>query len=288
MISLVNLLDVLEPALCLAVLLLLIRSGQFRSYIYVAGFLATRSLSSFLLLLLLHPIWLRHVGLFWSVQKIYVFYFAVYWSSYAIEAALELGIIYNIYRLAMAPLEGLRELGMIVFRWAMAISVALAVAAGFGPHFTSASFVVHAVSQLQQTQSVLTLSMLLFVCFTIKPLGLSYRSRMFGICLGLGVMAATDLLISGWMTVVGTKIVPLSVVSGFAVCIGLGTWSAYFAVPEPKRRLILLPTTSPFFRWNQISEVLNDEPGYVAIGEVTLDMFAPAEVEIMRRASAKM
>jgi hypothetical protein len=288
MISLVNLLDVLEPALCLAVLLLLIRSGQFRSYIYVAGFLVTRSLSSFLLLLLLHPIWLRHVGLFWSVQKIYVFYFAVYWSSYAIEAALELGIIYNIYRLAMAPLEGLRELGMIVFRWAMAISVALAVAAGFGPHFTSASFVVHAVSQLQQTQSVLTLSMLLFVCFTIKPLGLSYRSRMFGICLGLGVMAATDLLISGWMTVVGTKIVPLSVVSGFAVCIGLGTWSAYFAVPEPKRRLILLPTTSPFFRWNQISEVLNDEPGYVAIGEVTLDMFAPAEVEIMRRASAKM
>ncbi len=288
MIALVNLLDLLEPALCLAVLVLLARSGQFRSYVFVGGFLATRCLSCALLLALVHPIWLHHLGLLWSIQKVYMFYFVVYWSSYAIEAALELGIIYNIYRLAMAPLEGLRELGMIVFRWAAAISLALAVAAGFGPHLTSSSFVVHAVSQLQQTQSVLTLSMLLFVCFTIKPLGLSYRSRMFGICLGLGVMAATDLVISGWMTVVGTKIVPLSFVSGLAACVGLATWSLYFAVPEPKRRLILLPTTSPFFRWNQISEVLNDDPGYVAIGEVTLDMFAPAEVEIMRRASAKM
>jgi len=288
MIPLINLLDVLEPALCLAALVLLIRSGQLRSYRYVAGFLATRVLSASLLLLLLYPKWLWNLGLSWKVAQIYSVYFAVYWSSYALEAALELGIIYDIFRLAMAPLEGLRELGMIVFRWAAAISLALAVTAGFGPHFTSSSFVVHAVSQLQQTQSVLTLSMLFFVCFTIKPLGLSYRSRMFGICLGLGLMAATDLVISAWMSVLGVQVAPLSLVSGVAVCIGLTTWSVYFGLPEPKRRLILLPTTSPFFRWNQISEVLNDEPGYVAIGQVTLDMFAPAEVEIMRRASAKM
>jgi hypothetical protein len=66
------------------------------------------------------------------------------------------------------------------------------------------------------------------------------------------------------------------------------TWSAYFAFPEPKRRIIVLPTTSPFLRWNQISMALGDEPGYVAVGGIPPDLFAPAELEVMRRASAKM
>jgi len=52
--------------------------------------------------------------------------------------------------------------------------------------------------------------------------------------------------------------------------------------------MIILPTTSPFLRWNQISLALGDEPGFVALGEITPDMFAPAEVEVMRRASMKM
>jgi hypothetical protein len=52
--------------------------------------------------------------------------------------------------------------------------------------------------------------------------------------------------------------------------------------------MIILPTTSPFLRWNQISLALGDDPGFVALGEVTPEMFAPAEVEVMRRASMKM
>ena len=33
---------------------------------------------------------------------------------------------------------------------------------------------------------------------------------------------------------------------------------------------------------------LGDEPGYVAVGAVSPEVFAPAELEVMRRASAKM
>ena len=76
--------------------------------------------------------------------------------------------------------------------------------------------------------------------------------------------------------------------NGLAICLSLSIWTVYFILPDPKRRLIVLPTTSPFLRWNQISAALGDEPGFVALGVVTQDMFAPAEVEIMRRASAKM
>ena len=52
--------------------------------------------------------------------------------------------------------------------------------------------------------------------------------------------------------------------------------------------MIVLPTTSPFLRWNQISAVLGDAPGFVVVSEVTSDLFAPAEIEVMRRASLKI
>jgi hypothetical protein len=79
-----------------------------------------------------------------------------------------------------------------------------------------------------------------------------------------------------------------NIINGVVMCAALCIWSAYFAFPEPKRRLIVLPTTSPFLRWNQISLALGDEPGYVAVGGIPPELFAPAELEVMRRASAKM
>jgi hypothetical protein len=79
-----------------------------------------------------------------------------------------------------------------------------------------------------------------------------------------------------------------NLINGLAMCLTLCVWTAYFAFPEPKRRLIVLPTTSPFLRWNQISMALGDDPGYVAVGGIAPELFAPAEIEIMKRASAMM
>jgi hypothetical protein len=48
-------------------------------------------------------------------------------------------------------------------------------------------------------------------------------------------------------------------------------------MPEAKRKMVLLPTTSPYFHWNQISEALGDDPGVVAVSGFTPDALAPAE-----------
>jgi hypothetical protein len=120
-------------------------------------------------------------------------------------------------------------------------------------------------------------------------MGLSYRSRIFGVSLGLGVMATTDMVQSAWIHNVSSSMYgAFSLISDGAICLTLLTWTFYFAVPEPKRKLITLPTTSPFLRWNQISEILGDSPGHVAIGGLPPEMLAPAEIEVMRRASVKM
>jgi len=281
--AIVDLLSWLEPLCCVVVLAFMLRRGQMRQYAPLSMFLATR-LVSFAIC------WTVNGMAGWHISKTraYHIYFYTYWASYAIEAVLGFFIIYCIYNLAMAPLKGLQRLGILMFRWAGGIAVAIAVTMAFGPHLTSTKFIMKAVTQLQQTQSVITLCMLLFVCLAIRPMGLTYRSKIFGICLGLGVLATSDLVGAAWLSNFKSMYSIYAIFNGSAIVVALSIWSGYFAIPEPKRRMIILPTTSPFLRWNQISLALGDEPGFVALGEVSPDMFAPAEVEVMRRASMKM
>jgi hypothetical protein len=101
-------------------------------------------------------------------------------------------------------------------------------------------------------------------------------------------MATNDLVQSAWLIINPGMASLYNAINGVVICVVLSTWITYFALPEPKRRLIVLPTTSPFLRWNQISQALGDSPGFVAVGGVPPELFAPAELEVMRRASLKM
>ncbi|MBS1801086.1 MAG: hypothetical protein JSS95_14835 [Acidobacteria bacterium] len=278
-----DVLSYLEPLLCGLALVMLLRSKAAGKFACLVALLSARLVSSFVCMFLLlfgSRILDRHLA--------YKAYFYSYWLSYAVEAILSLLVIYSIFKLAMAPLKGLQTLGMLVFRWVGAISIAVAFGVAFTPHLTGVKFMVTMVTQLQQTSSILTLCLLLFVCFAIRPMGLSYRSRIFGVSLGLGFLATVSLVDSAWLAHNSNMNSTVNLINGIAVCATLCIWSAYFAFPEEKRRLIVLPTTSPFLRWNQISMALGDEPGYVAVGGIPPELFAPAELEIMRRASVQM
>jgi hypothetical protein len=262
---------------------LLVRAKAARQFAYLSALLCVRLICSFACI----PLILfsgrgieRHLA--------YQIYFYIYWASFAFEAILSLLVIYGIFRMAMAPLKGLQTLGMLVFRWVAAISVAVAIGVAVSPHQSGIKFMTAMITQLQQTSSILTLCLLLFVCFAIRPMGLSFRSRIFGVSLGLGFLATINLINSAWIAHNPSMYSLFSLVNALAVGLTLLTWSAYFAFPEPKRRIIVLPTTSPFLRWNQISMALGDDPGYVAVGGIPPELFAPAELEVMRRASAKM
>jgi len=272
-----------EPILCAMLIYFLVRSKSARQFRYLTALLGVRFACSAICLPLLYL-----CGRKLSVHIAYPMYFYTYWVSYALEAILSLMVIYSIFKLAMAPLKGLQTLGMLVFRWVAAISVAVAIGVAVSPHISGIKFMVAMITQLQQTSSILTLCLLLFVCFAIRPMGLSYKSRIFGVSLGLGIMATVSLVNAAWLTHSPNMYSTISLVNGLAVGMTLLMWSAYFAFPEPKRRIIVLPTTSPFLRWNQISMALGDDPGYVAVGGIPPELFAPAELEVMRRASAKM
>jgi hypothetical protein len=273
----------LEAAFCLAALCAILAKKQWKNYWSLGAFLAVRGFSSTVCMALIH-----FHGHPLDKHLAYVLYFYVYWISFAVESILALIVVYSVFRLAMAPLKGLQQLGMLVFRWAASISVVVALGSAFAPNMSGIKYLVAAFSQLQRTQSILTLCLLVFVCFAILPMGLNYGSRIFGVSLGLGVLATNDMVQTAWLAFHPHMHSANDLVNGVVICVVLLTWTTYFALPEPKRRLIVLPTTSPFLRWNQISQVLGDNPGFVAIGGVPPELLAPAELEVMQRASLKM
>jgi hypothetical protein len=260
----------------LGILMVMARKRLFRDFGFLAAFLVANSIEDVISVSILF-FW-RHLGI--SPVFAYKVYFYSHWALFFVEYALLVLVIYSVFRQAMKPLEGLHRAGKLVFRWVGCVAVALSLAIALGPHTTGSLYLATLAGQAQQGISVLILCLLLFVCFATRYLGLTYRSHIFGVSLGLGIYAAVSLVESAWISngIGQTVYSPVFAFAALGACAGMLVWGTYFALPEPERKMILLPTTSPFFLWNRISEALGDEPGFVAIAGFKPEMLAPAEL----------
>jgi len=276
--------DMLTVLLCGAVLMAMWRRRAMRDFALLAAFLTTEIINQSVQI----PIMFFRKSIGISVGSAYDVLFYSHIVIFCLQSLLLIGVIYSVFSLAMRPLVGLHTIGKVVFRWVAGVAVTLAVVFGLGTRLlmagnASTSEFSSLMGQLQQGVNVLTICLLLFVCFSTKPLGLTYRSRIFGVSLGLGVFATVQLVQAAWFATVQAHSVysPIFLFSQLGVCVAFATWGAYFAVPEPKRGMVLLPTTSPYFLWNRISEALGDQPGHVAVAGFKPEMLHPTELMVL-------
>ena len=244
MLPVLTLLGYAEIVLCLAALCFLVIKRQWKDYWALGLFLAVRLVSGTTLTVLRQLV--PHLGRL----KVYQAYFWVYWMAFAVESVLALFLVYGIFRLVLQPLKGLMKVGTIFFCGVAVASVVYTLGAAFGPHLSGVSSLIAMISQLQRNQSLLTLGMLLFVFLAMRPAGVSSRSRIFGVGLGLGALAINDLAQSAWLTFQPSEHTAVNVINGAVVCATLVVWTAYFALPEPERGEI--DFRSPLRRWNKV------------------------------------
>ncbi len=274
-----------EAAVSLIVLSIMMYRRAFRIFPQLGMYLCVQAIAVSVSITLMFFRKATHL----EVGQAYNVLFATGWLSSLLEIVLRVFIVYSVFAEAMRPFSGLHKAGKIVFLWAAVVSGLVALALVSGPQvLSSREALTEVLGRLQQGLSVLTLCLLVLVCFTARPLGLTYRSHLFGVSLGLGVTASVELVQMAWVTTSSGHSVysPIYLFASTGFCVALLVWGTYFALPEPKRRMILLPTTSPFFFWNRISEILGDAPGQVAVAGFTPDMLAPAEIEMLTAATS--
>jgi hypothetical protein len=230
-----------EVVICLVALCLLVFKKQWKDYKALGWFLVAR-VAFDTALTLIHTFRARLGN-----PTAYRAYFWVYWMSFAIESVLVLFIVYGIFRLTLAPLRGLLKFGRVAFCAVAGISLALAIGAAYSQS-TGVRYIVSVVSELQRTQSLLTIGLVLFVFLAMRSVGISRRSKIFGVGLGLGVLAMNDLVQSASLSFHPEAGRAYSLINSFVVCSILVLWTAYFALPEPERGEINV--WSPLVRWN--------------------------------------
>jgi hypothetical protein len=243
-----------EPLLMIVAMTALLRCREHRRFPALFAYIAVRLVSSVVLYLLLQAH--RLTGI--SERHAYSWYFYSYWLSYIAGAILIFLVIQELFRSSMEPFPGLKWLGTVSFRWVACISFVAASAALLTPGNKGEKFLLALVAQAMRGESIFILSLLLFLMLAAGKLGLSYRSRVFGISFGFGIMAASDLVVSAVFLHRGHNIMTstISVITTSAALSTLVVWSGYFLQQEPARRAAILDPSSPLARWNEIASTL--------------------------------
>lgn len=195
----------------------------------------------------------------------YYVYFYVYWVSFGVGAILMLRVLHEMFRHAVRSIPGVQKLGEPIFFWAITISVILAFASGMTPQTTGMSLLLASAQVLARSQSVLALCMLTFLAFASNTLGVPFRSRIFGVTFGFGLMAVGDLVYTAVFTHHASLASAANIGHEVVYLSAIALWAGYFLQPEPARRLVTMPVTSPLMRWNDVAQTLGNPAGQVAV-----------------------
>jgi len=191
-------------------------------------------------------------------------YFFAYWLTYIASAALLFLICMEVFRSALSAFPGLMKFGVVVFRWAVLASVIVTFSSI--PYAHRGVLIISDIAiGLMRSVSILELCLLGFLCLSMNALRLSVRDLAFGISLGFGVMAANDFVVVSLMSRNTALTAPLQFVYESVILLSLGTWVAYFALPEPARKPVMMQVNSTIYRWNEIASALGHPGTQVAV-----------------------
>ncbi len=205
-------------------------------------------------------------------RSYYAVYFFAYWTVYITSAVLLLLVCIEVFRSALSALPGLMKIGIVIFRWAILVSVVLT--------FSSISFVHHGLAAvpdvavgLMRSVSVVELCLLAFLCLSMNALRLSIRDLAFGIALGFGVMSSNDFVFAALTSRTSTMTATLQFAYEAVILASVAIWVAYSALPQAIRKPLMMPANSTIYRWNEIASALGHTGTQIAMQQPANSFF---------------
>lgn len=123
-------------------------------------------------------------------------YFCAFWIFAGLNLAIEFKIIHEVFSDIFRPYHALKDLGTALFKWAALVMVLVS-----GVFITTSNAWSDPVGRnvliLQRCVEVIQCGMVLFLLAFCKTLGVSWRRQSFGIALGFGLSAGSELICYG-------------------------------------------------------------------------------------------
>lgn len=208
----------------------------------------------------------------WGSKSFFSFYFFGYFGVYIASAILLLFICMEIFRTALVAFPGLLRIGLIIFRWAVLVSLIVTASSVSFLH-RGILLIPDIAYALMRSVSVLELCLLAFLCLSMNALRLSVRDLPFGLALGFGVMAANEFVLASLIPSNSSMTTPLQFAYESLILVALGVWTAYAALPQPSQMPVVMPASSAIQRWNEIASALGHTGTQVAVQQPSNGFF---------------
>jgi hypothetical protein len=175
------------------------------------------------------------------------------WAAEAISVGLGFAVIYEILGQVLRPYDAIRGLGRKLFLWVAGLLLLAAAVSAAGidinqDHDALMAWIYAVGRSLRIVQCGLLGFLLLFSAY----FGITWRHRVFGIALGLGLYASVELAATAVRSEVGwIGDDTYSLVTRLAYACATLIWAAYLLRPEPTRVAVDRVPQTQVEQWNQ-------------------------------------
>lgn len=229
----------LEPLVLAMVCIIMVRKGSRANFPVFFSYCAFVALTELFLLVV-------------SLPGHYKSYFYAYWVVNLLSSLLGLAVIREVFLSAFTAIPGLRDLGKLTFRWAAFLTLLISIVVALNASNGYIGALLGAVVNLESSVRIMQTGLLLLLFVGSEQIGLSVRSRTFGIALGMGIAASSNLLaISIYPAFSAAHKTELNLLhSAIFVLVAL-LWTIYFVLPAADAKHVPLAVASPLSRWNE-------------------------------------
>jgi hypothetical protein len=214
------------------------------------------------------------------IKGAYKPFFYGYWISEGISLVIGFMVIQEVFLDVFQPYHALKDLGLILFKWAGLVMLLVAGVVAATSPATSQGPLVEAVVTLQRCVRVIQCGLVLFLLVFSTYLGVSWRQRSFGIALGFGGFASVELFAVALNTSGYIGSTSVNIANMCAYNLAIMTWAFYMWAEESAREAPAGLVKSQ--RWDQS---LGDLQNPVA-GDSLIPMFEGMVERAFSRAGA--
>jgi hypothetical protein len=185
------------------------------------------------------------------VAKNTLAYRYVFWVCEAIGILLSLAVVREVFTKLFSPHPALRKLATLIFRVAVVALLTLAGGVIYAQSGDAKSY-INALLLAEQATRIIEVGSIMFLFLSSSAFGLHWRQNLFGIALGLGMVAAVELVTVSFVGHVRLSVVPIfNLVRVLSFGASLLIWLGYLLVPERATSSAEIPKQDQLEQWNQ-------------------------------------